>query len=144
MPSGGHNAKPLRIHEASGSYDHDKGRYANRGPKSGGEPLRKPDDLPEHASWLWDEVTRRRSAWLCGSDAAALEVLCFAFHHLRTCQAELTKEPTDKPTRLAYSTFAAEFKSLGARFGLTPADRARLGEDKPLRDEQSELEDLIG
>lgn len=141
MPAGGQNATPDAVLKLHGGYRKD--RHANRGPASGGEALRKPDDLPEHASWLWDEVTRTRAAWLCGSDAASLRALCDAYEFMRKCQAVLAKDATDKNARCAWSAYAAVFNSLGARFGLTPSDRARLGEDKPLRDENAEMEELL-
>lgn len=141
MPSGGHNATPDAVLKLHGDYRKD--RHANRGPKSGGEALRKPDDMPEHASWLWDEVTRTRAAWLCGSDAASLSTLCDAFHFMQTSRVALLTDPSDKNSRCAWSAYAAVFASLGARFGLTPSDRARLGEDKPLRDENAEMEDML-
>lgn len=141
MASGGHNAKPLGVLKLHGDYRAD--RQGGRGPKLGGEPLRKPDGLPEAAGWLWDEVTTRRAAWLCGSDAASLRTLCMAFHFMRTSETVLMIDPADKMARCAWTAYAAIFTSLGARFGLTPSDRARLGEDKELRDQQSDLEDLL-
>ncbi len=141
MASGGHNAKPQDVLKLHGDYRAD--RHEGRGPKLGGEPLRKPDDLPEHASWLWDEVTTKRAAWLCGSDAASLRTLCMAFHFMRSAESLLLVDSTEKNARCAWTAYAATFASFGARFGLTPSDRARLGEDKPLLDEKADLEGML-
>jgi phage terminase small subunit len=138
---GGQQPKPEAVLKLHGDYRAD--RHANRGPKLGGEALRKPDDLPEHASWLWDEVTTKRAAWLCGSDAATLRTLCEAFHLMRVTFGYLLTDPGEKNMRCAWVAYAGLFNSIGARFGLTPSDRARLGEDKPLRDEEDELKDML-
>ncbi|MEM8494139.1 MAG: P27 family phage terminase small subunit [Planctomycetota bacterium] len=133
MPSGGHNAKPLSVLKIEGGVrDYHKGR----GP-SGGEPLRKPECLGEHASWLWDQVVERRALWLSGSDAAALETLCWAFHHMQRCNELLKEQPANKDARCSWVAYAGVFRSLGGAFGLTPSDRARLGEDR----EQANRED---
>lgn len=143
MPRGGQNAKPLAVLQLEGGFQHNKKRYVGRGPSLGGEALRKPDDLPDRAGWLWDQVTLHRSAWLCGSDAPALEMLCRSFAYMRECDKVLEKNPLDKDARCARATYFGEVNSLGARFGLTPSDRARLGEDKPLRDEQEEMKGMM-
>jgi phage terminase small subunit len=138
---GGQQPKPEAVLKLHGDYRAD--RHANRGPKLGGEALRKPDDLPEHADWLWGEITSKRAAWLCGSDAATLHTLCMAYHFMRKAETLLLVDSTEKNARCAWTAYASTFASLGARFGLTPSDRARLGEDKPLRDEEDELKDMM-
>ncbi len=140
-PHTGRPPKPLAVLKADGTYRAD--RHGNRGPVTGGEPLRKPDDLGDAASWLWEEVTRTRGAWLCGSDAAALHTLCVAWGFMQACEARLQSDATDKLARCAWTSYQAVFTQLGARFGLTPSDRARLGEDKPQRDSDAELEAML-
>lgn len=140
-PGTGRPPKPLAVLKMEGRYRAD--RHAGRGPRTGGEPLRKPDDLSEPASWLWDEITRTRGPWLCGSDAAALETLCVAWGLMQACREKLHADPTDKLARCAWTGYQAVFTQLGSRFGLTPSDRARLGEDKPERDGDDELEAML-
>lgn len=137
----GRPAIPVHVHKLRGTYRPD--RHGNRGPKMGGEPLRIPDDLPEHAEWLWREVTRLRGPWLCGSDAASLRTLSMAFHFMKRCEAKLLEDATDKDARCSWGAYAATFLSLGAKFGLSPSDRAKLGEDKPQRDAEDELEAML-
>lgn len=137
----GRPATPNDVLRLQGTYRED--RHGNRGPKLGNEPLRKPDDLPEHAGWLWDEITRHRAAWLCGSDAACLQTLCMAFEFMRRAEAKLMADPTEKNARCAWASYQAVFANLGAKFGLTPSDRARLGEDKELNDANDELEAML-
>lgn len=140
-PHTGRPPKPLAVLKMEGTYRAD--RHAGRGPLTGGEPLRKPDCLPDAASWLWEEIYRTRGPWLCGSDAASLRTLCMAFHFMRATETALLVDPTDKLARCAWSGYQAAFSQLGARFGLTPSDRARLGEDKPQRDADNELEAML-
>lgn len=137
----GRPAKPINVLRLEGGYRAD--RHAGRGPAQGGEPLQKPDGLGEHGSWLWDEVARTRRAWLCASDAAALRALCDAYQLMRRCEPALRDDPTDKNARCAWSAYHAVFRQLGAAFGLTPSDRARLGENKSDCDQDRELESLL-
>lgn len=137
----GRHAKPIAVHLAEGTYRAD--RHGNRGPQTGGEPLRKPDGLAPAAGWLWDEVTRQRGPWLCASDAAALQTLCDAYGFMRACEPRLRANATDKAARQAWSVYHGVFEKLGAKFGLTPSDRAKLGENTPKRDTNSELEELL-
>lgn len=137
----GRPAKPLAVHRAEGTYRYD--RHGSRGPTTGGEPLRKPDDLRPDASWLWDEVTSLRGPWLCSSDAAALRALCDAYGLMRACEPRLVADPTDKAARCAWSAYRGVFTKLAGKFGLTPSDRAKLGEDKPARDAYLEMLELL-
>ena len=137
----GRPATPNDVLKLRGTYRAD--RHANRGPALGGEPLRKPDDMQEHASWLWDEVCRTRGPWLCGSDAASLQMLCMTYELMRRCEAKLREDATDKDARCSWGAYAAMFTSMGAKFGLTPSDRARLGEDKPERDSDDEMREMM-
>jgi len=137
----GRPPKPIAVHVSQGTYRRD--RHGARGPTTGGEPLRKPDDLGDDASALWDAVTSTRAAWLCSSDAAALRTLCDTWGFLRACQRLLADDATDRNARCAWGAYYAAFNTLAAKFGLNPSDRARLGGDKPERDARSELEELL-
>ena len=141
MPSGGHNAKPLAVLRLEGTHRPD--RHAGRGPKLGGEPLRKPEGLGEAGGWLWDEVTRTRGDWLCSSDAAALESLCICWHYAQQCRTILDGDATEKNARVSYTSYMQLFNQLAQRFGITPADRARLGEGSGVHEARDELEDML-
>ena len=137
----GRPATPNEVLKLHGTYRKD--RHGERGPTTGGEPLRKPDDLDPAASWLWDEITRTRSPWLCSSDAAALRTLCDAWGLMQAVKPKLIEDPTDKNARCAWSAYQSVFKSLAACFGITPSDRARLGEDKPTNDADRAILEML-
>jgi phage terminase small subunit len=70
-------------------------------------------------------------------------MLCMAYELMRRCEAKLREDATDKDARCSWGAYAGLFSSMGAKFGLTPSDRARLGEDKPERDSDDELEEML-
>lgn len=141
MPRGGHNAKPDEVLKLHGTYD--PYYHANRGPKTGGEPLRKPDGMGEIAGALWDRITVIRRAWLCSSDAESLQALCECWELRCRSLVTLTTDPTDKNNRIAFKDYQTLFNQLAARFGLTPADRARLGEGSDAHGEKDEIEEML-
>ncbi|MEQ8848253.1 hypothetical protein [Botrimarina sp.] len=140
MGKRGPKPKPLAVLKLEGAY---RGYLPKRGPVTGGDALRKPDDLQPDASDMWDHVTRTRGPWLCSSDAASLAALCESWAFLRECSRRLEADPTDRDTRVAWAAYAGFFTKMAAAFGLTPGDRASLGEDKAERDADAELEGML-
>lgn len=140
MPSGGHNAKPETVLKLHGDYRKD--RHADRGPKTGGEPLRKPE-MGEIAGRIWDHVTETRRAWLCSSDLESLQSLCECWELRCRALVLVNQDPADKLKRIAFKDYQTLFNQLAARFGLTPADRARLGEGSDVHQAKGELEDML-
>lgn len=141
MPRGGHNAKPDEVLKLHGTYD--PYHHANRGVKTGGEPLRKPEGMSVEAEQMWDRVADIRRAWLCSSDAEALQAMCECWGLRCRVLEALHNDPTDKNTRVAFKDYQTMFVQLASRFGLTPADRARLGEGADAHAAKSEIEDMI-
>ena len=142
MATGGQNAKPAEVLKLHGSYRED--RHGSRGPKTGGEPLRKPDDLDPVASAHWDFMVRTRTAWLAASDADTLRRLCELWSLSEASRKQAMETPLVKDVRCAFTSYHAEWSKLAARFGMTPADRARLGEGADVHDKKDELEDMLG
>ncbi|MAT71351.1 MAG: hypothetical protein CMJ58_17715 [Planctomycetaceae bacterium] len=87
-----------------------------------------PDDLDADALELWTLVATTRTAWLSESDAPALKSLCECWSLRQRAYAALADDATDKLARCAFTAYQQCFDRLAARFGLTPSDRARLGE----------------
>lgn len=141
MASGGHNRKPLSVLKLEGSYRSD--RHEGVGPKTGGEPLRKPDGMGEMAAALWDRITVIRRAWLCSSDAECLQALCECWELRCRSLVLLNTDPADKNARIAFKDYQTLFNQLAARFGLTPADRARLGEGSDAHAQKDEIEEML-
>lgn len=140
MPAGRPN-KPAEVLKLHGDYRED--RHGGRGPKTGGEPLRKPDDLDEIAADHWDMICQKRAAWLAGTDAPALETLCWLWSAWRRLRALWMADLNDKNTRCNALAAEAEWSKLAARFGLSPSDRARLGEGADAQQEKAELENML-
>jgi len=131
----GRPRKPKALKVLQGTFRKDRdGDPASEVPAEG-EP-RKPTDLKEAASTFWDEIVpglvAARIARAC--DTAALTVLCQWWdRYLRFSSAlDEIEEPKDKEARrLTIMTGIAwnQFERIAAKFGLTPADRARLKPD---------------
>jgi phage terminase small subunit len=103
-------------------------------PKAEGEPVR-PDFEDAEASALWDATV----PWLVEkgiagkSDSAALQAMCEAWGLYRKSYEKALAKPWDKDYRIAAISYLSQFETWASRFGLTPADRARLLTDpKPV------------
>ncbi len=140
--SKGKPAKPLAVLKLDGQYRAD--RHDNKGPQDGGTAPRKPDGLGDHGSAFWDMIVRNRTPWLAESDGELLESLCVAWQYMKQCRLVLDKDATNKDARCSYTAYQAIVNQLAARFGLTPSDRARLGENQAQNKKDDELEELIG
>lgn len=140
MGSGGHNAKPDKVLKLHGTYE--KFYHADRGVKDGGEPLRKPE-MGDIASRMWDHVAEVRRAWLCSSDAESLQSLCEVWELRCRALVLVNEDPAEKNNRIAFKDYQTLFNQLAARFGLTPSDRARLGEGSDAHKAKGELEEML-
>lgn len=123
----GRTPKPLKIHQAEGTYRAD--RHAGSVAKStGGNVPQMPVDLSKVAAAMWRFVIAERGDWVAVSDGPALRSLCETWELRSKCHAVLAGDPTDKDTRCSFIQYQADCMKLFARFGMTPTDRARLGE----------------
>jgi phage terminase small subunit len=128
MSSGGHNAKPADVLKLHGAYREDR-HGGSIAAKSGGTCPALPTGLDDTSREMWDFVTTERLTWLARSDGPALQALCELWALRKRVAGMLNDDPSDKIARTAYIAYHAEWSKLAARFGLTPADRARLGEE---------------
>lgn len=64
--------------------------------------------------------------WMGELDTAELMTLCDTWELLRAATVAAKRDPLDPHKRTAFVQYKAEFDRLGARFGLTPADRAKI------------------
>ncbi len=110
-------------------------------PVAEGEPER-PDDLTGEAAKLWDFLLVELVGTAKRIDTPALYALCRTWELYRKALEFAEKHPTDKDFRIAVTAYLAAFNQIGARFGLTPADRARLCIEGPVSPE-SELEAFL-
>lgn len=87
-----------------------------------------PPDMDDIAKGCWEHICRCRASWLAVGDGLALRHLCELWSLRAAAYAILRDNPTDKNARCSFVQFGVEFSKLAGKFGLTPADRARLGE----------------
>lgn len=87
-----------------------------------------PQGMDNTARAMWRNVVRTRGDWLAESDGPALRSLCEAWSLRCSCLKAIKADPTDKLTRTAFVQYQQECLKLFGRFGMTPTDRARLGE----------------
>ena len=125
--SGGAGRKPLRVHQLHGTYRDDRHGQPSKATSTGGDLPPKPD-LDPIAAAMWDLVTETRAPWLAESDGPALQALCEAWALRCSAHAALRDDATAQEPRVAFTAYQAAFERLAARFGLTPTDRARMGE----------------
>ena len=123
----GRPPKPLKIHQTDGTYRAD--RHAGSVAKStGGTTPVMPSDLTDAQAEMWRFVIAERGDWIAVSDGPALRSLCETWELRCKCQDLLQGDPIDKDTRCSFVQYQADCMKMFARFGMTPADRARLGE----------------
>lgn len=126
----GRPPKPVEKHVLDGTYRADR-----HGPLAGpagatAPPPAKPADLAGEAAELWDHLSRLLAGVVCERDGTHLAELCRWWAELRRTQAGLATAEVGGVRYTALLAAAAkcsqQFDRLASRFGLTPADRARL------------------
>ena len=134
----GRPRKPTEILKLQGALEKNKKRYAGRGnePKPTGTP-RMSVKLDGEAKEIWDRVVPQLTELGVATelDSDELTAMCLwwsEFHRWRTGQA------TGRETKMAAAY--KNFRTISAKFGLTPSDRANLTTTRP---QQSKLEALI-
>ena len=126
----GRPRKPTAQHRIEGTYNATK--HGNRVDEvlAIGTP-EKPSWLTGPASACWDLVTGKLPEnALAAVDAPAMEILCFWFAEFRYCASHLydpDTEPVDElDLRNRAEKASKQFAASASKFGMTPADRARL------------------
>ena len=123
----GRPAKPISVLKLEGSYREDRHGGKSLAAADGDLPG-KPPELVGRASEVWDYVASTRAAWIAKSDGLALQHLCDMWVLREQALLRLAENPTDKESRCALKDWSALWVQMASRFGLTPSDRARLGE----------------
>ncbi|MCC6492153.1 MAG: hypothetical protein IT424_03935 [Pirellulales bacterium] len=120
--------KPKSEHLKDGTWNRAAANTASAAmaTATGAPPM--PADLDDVATGVWELVCRTRANWLAISDGLALRHLCELWSLRAATYKRLKRNPADKAARVAFQQYGAEFGKLAGKFGLTPADRARLGE----------------
>ena len=128
MPAGRH-PKPLNILKLEGGYRpsrHDARNHSAITPESA--PIR-PAHLEGLAADVWDYVVATRCNWLAPSDQLALEHLCDLWVLRTEALARHRADTDNREARTAFRDWSTMFVQVASRFGMTPSDRARLGEE---------------
>lgn len=90
--------------------------------QAGGKP-RRPKQMSKEAGWLWQLVVTQ---WMGELDTAELIVLCNTWEMLCAATRVAKRDPLDPDASRIYLRYKAEFDKLASRFGMTPADRAKI------------------
>lgn len=117
-------AAELKLH---GTFRPD--RHGPREPEQcDATPPEKPGGLSPAAAAFWDDNVPRLIARkvVTASDGATLHGMCELWGLFASTLEAAKKDPIDKPTRTALTSYWAAFASMAARFGLNPSDRLRL------------------
>jgi phage terminase small subunit len=125
----GRPRKPVESHIDSGTY-----RPSRHGPRPDPDevtpPPAKPDGLDPLADAMWDRLARQLVGVVRDRDAAVLEQMCRWWSRWQEVEEVLsTRKPgTNGYTQLlvASGICSDKFDRLASRFGLTPADRAKI------------------
>lgn len=142
MPRG-RPKKSLQEHVRDGTYRPD--RHGPLPAKNGGEnaakmppAVKNPEPLPPAAGGqaeLWAELNRLLSGVVTERDVPILTELCWWWAELRRVQAQLRGmtpgEKGYKDTLIGAGICSTNLDRLASRFGLTPADRAKLRVENP-------------
>jgi phage terminase small subunit len=120
--------KPKSEHQLDGTWERAVANApsAAKATATGLPPM--PADLDPIAKGCWELICKTRANWMAISDGLALRHLCELWALRAATFKVLKKNPTDKLARTAFNQYGVEFSKMAARFGLTPQDRARLGE----------------
>jgi phage terminase small subunit len=119
----GRPRQPTETLKLHGKYRADRHGERNE-PEATGVPV-KPDDMFPEASAYWDSIIGQVT-WARQPDTVALRVMCEQYGLYRKALALAVVDPLDKEVRIAVLGYKAAWETLAARFGLTPADRARV------------------
>lgn len=124
----GRPRKTLDQHARDGTTDSSRHASRLREPKFDGQP-EKPPRMSKEASQHWDEIVPQLVSHGVAkkSDQSALIAMCEAWSEYR---AALRRRPKNteqrKLRRIEIKSFLDDWRQLASRFGLTPADRAKL------------------
>ena len=124
--------KPLSAHLREGTFRADRHAQPSMAAETAGDIPRKPSDLNEVESEHWHLVIEHRGPWLAESDGPALRALCELWSLRQKTLAILADKPDCKVTRTAFASYHDQWQKLAAKFGITPTDRPRMGDESEL------------
>jgi phage terminase small subunit len=124
----GRPPKPLKIHDLDGTFRADRHGRASVAKSTGGNVPVQPKGMDSAAAWMWKHITTTRKDWIAESDGPAIQALCDLWSLRCKAKVAVDKDPIDKDARISFVSYHQECLKLWAKFGATPADRARLGE----------------
>lgn len=114
------HAQPRELAELKGATKHDPQRYKPEVPKHDRPLGAMPDHLTSEAKTVWFEVEEYLlPGVMTAADRLVMEMLCELLAEFRKCPKEF---PSNKLGHLIGCL---------ARFGMSPADRQKLGTEKP-------------
>ncbi len=131
----GRHRKPVAEHVRDGTYRADRHGPVPE-PEPPAPPPERPADLAGGAAEFWDRVLLLIGPTLRPADGPQLVQMCRWWARWVECEAALDAEETPgtvEHSRLikAAATCSASFDRIASRFGLTPADRAKLRSEAP-------------
>lgn len=125
--------KPVEQHIIDGTYRKDRHGPAPQPDPDGGDDLGppvKPRSLTGEAGKIWDQLARQLTGVLRARDTLLLVEMCRWWAELKRVQGALKKS---RPGEKGYNQLligagicSDKLDKLASRFGLTPADRAKL------------------
>lgn len=127
MPAG-RPPKPLKLKLLEGDYREDRHGQPSKAMATADGAPRMPDSLDDVGRELWETICRQQKNYLSESDGTALLALCEIWSLRAKTLAMAQRHPTDKEIRCAFVAYHSSAEKLLAKFGMSPADRARLGE----------------
>lgn len=130
--AGGRPRKPTAQHRLEGTFRGD--RHEGRGDEAIELPrdIKRPAGLKGEAKKLWDQLNRDlgRAGVLASVDAAQLEAMCRWWGRYKELEQKATETMYDIDESDIYERRARRawdaFDKIAGRFGMTPADRAKL------------------
>ena len=127
--------KPISAHLAEGTFRADRHCQPSKAAATSGDLPRKPNDLDGIASEHWSHVIEFRGSWLAESDGPVLRALCELWSLRQRTLLLLQENPADKLVRTSFQSYHDAWQKLACKFGITPQDRARMGEEifEPLK-----------
>lgn len=127
----GRPQKSVAKHKKDGTYQ--KCRHEKRAENSGkfNSAITKPEGLDEIAGSHWDEVIAQLSdtGVIKTIDSASIRAMCECWSLYRSLYPLHYADPMDKDVRLAMHAALEKWNYYMCRFGMTPADRAKLRPD---------------
>ena len=130
MPAG-RPPKPLKLKLLEGDYREDRHGQPSRAMATADGAPRMPSGLDAIGEELWETICSQQKNYLSESDGTALAALCELWSLRAKTLKLVERDPADKDARCSFIAYHQTAEKLLAKFGMTPSDRARLGEVSP-------------